>query len=150
MAIYHSLGIKSIPERVLYINEIEQADLTVLNEIGKPDFESQIDNIRVYVPLDLNHRAIIRRLWDIYVRYGDPSEKNESFFSQEVDRVISHLEIYDQVWYVREGDSGNGHSKKATDIVVEILKILEENEGCAELYPYETIEQLKKDYRIEG
>lgn len=148
MADYHPLDVRPIPERVLYINETELADLTVLNESEKYRADSASDNIRVYIPLDLNHHAIIRRLNDIYLRYGDPSEKNESEFYMETCRVISHLEIYDQVWFVREGDSGNGHSHKATAVVMEILKILEDNEGCAELFPYNVIQQLKEDYKV--
>lgn len=148
MATHHSLDIKTIPEKVLYINETELADLTVLNEYPQNKDASASDNIRVYVPLDLNHDAIIRRLRDIYFRYGDPTEANEFSFRMEVERIIAHLEIYDQVWYVRQGNSGNGHSKYATELVQEIIGILEENEGCAELFPYETIEQLRADYGL--
>ena len=42
--------------------------------------------------------------------------------SAEVGRVISQLEIYDQVWHARGDDAGNGHSRRATGIVKEIVQ----------------------------
>lgn len=41
------------------------------------------DNIRVYVPLDLSRDAILRRLQDIYERYGYMTEANEFKIRQE-------------------------------------------------------------------
>lgn len=148
MAQHHSLDINTIPEKTLYVNETDLADLTVLDDYPPNADVSALDNVRIYVPLDLNHHAIIRRLRDIYIRYGSPEESTESYFCQEVGRIIVHLEIYDQIWFARQGDSGNGHSQYATELVLEIISILEENEGCAELFPYETIEELKNEYKL--
>ena len=56
--------------------------------------------------------------------------------------------IYDQIWFAKQGDFGNRHSRKATLLADEIIKILEENEGCANLFPYDIIEMLMKEYKI--
>ena len=151
MAEHHSLDIKPIPEEVLFINETALSDLTVLNDPqGKVDSDAKcVDNIRVYIPLDINANAIMRRIYDIYNRYGEVEEDNEFSVSSEVGRVISQLEIYDQIWHARGDDAGNGHSKKATDIVKEIVQYLMDNEGCAEMYPYDVIEELCSDYKLE-
>ena len=146
MATHHSLDISPIPEKVLYINETELADITALNDYPPDSDGKQNDNVRVYVPLDLNHRAIIRRLNDIYRRYKSPDWSNESSFWQETNRLIAELEIYDQVWSVREGVCENGHSKKATDLAIEMISILESDEGSAECFPFEKVEALREEY----
>ena len=106
------------------------------------------DHIRVYVPLDISREAILRRIQCIYNRLGSPSWENESDFISEIGGIISQLEIYDQIWFARQGDSGNGHSKYATMLADEIIKVLEEDEGCAEMFPYEMFEELKTEYKI--
>ncbi|MBQ8639212.1 MAG: hypothetical protein IJ468_08585 [Lachnospiraceae bacterium] len=161
MATHHSLDIKPVPENVLYINETTLADLTApevnqtrgrcksANQSGEPGaIPDETDNVRVYLPLDINRQAVIRRLQDVYMRYGCPSGENEFCFKSEINRIISQLEIYDQVWFVRRGDCGNGHSENATELVKEVIRILEIEEGCAESFPYETIEQLRKEYGL--
>lgn len=111
------------------------------------------DNIRVYIPLDLSFDSIIRRRNYIYSVLGKPAEKNEFAFETEVGHIISELEIYDQVWVVREisdikitGETL--HSKRGMELAEEIVRILEEHEGNAELFPYETIDELKKEYSL--
>ena len=151
MAEHHSLDIKPIPEEVLYVNETYLSDMTVVNNLnGDIEADSkETDNVRVYIPLDINAKAIMRRINSIYYRYGDVDEDNEFAISGEVEQVISHLEIYDQIWHARGDDAGNGHSKKATDIVKEIIQYLMDNEGSAEMYPYDVIEELCRDYGVE-
>ena len=39
--------------------------------------EAEKDNRRVYVPIDLNKKAILRRLDEIIRRYGAANERNE-------------------------------------------------------------------------
>lgn len=149
MTTHHTLDIHPKPEKVLYINEPELADQTVLNYERISKLEEQPgDNIRIYVPLDLNHDAILRRLNDIYYRYDNLTEFNELIIQQEVCILISQIEIYDQIWFVREGDCGNKHSRRATDLVKAVIAILMENEGCAEMFPYELVEELRKEYSI--
>lgn len=65
-------------------------------ELEKPD------NIRIYVPLDLNADAIIRRLNAIVSFYGEATEENEFNFSIAVSKLLSQIEIYDQIWNVRK------------------------------------------------
>lgn len=154
MAEYHNLDIKPIPESVLYINEnlladISASDIELTSEqMRTPD--TQDDNVRIYIPLDLNQSAIIRRLMHIFAMLGDVSEKNELHYSREVDRIISQLEIYDQIWFIREGDCEVSHSHKATLLAKEIIGILHENEGMGELFPYEHIEDLRREYGLQS
>ncbi len=60
---------------------------------------------------------------------------------------ISQIEIYDQVWYVRHMPDEGDHSQEAKDLVKDFVKRLEEiPDGCAECFPFDTIEELKKEY----
>ena len=78
MTTHHTLDIHPIPEKVLYINEPQLADQTLLNGEHPHNLENHPnDNIRVYVPLDLSRDAILRRLQDIYDRYGYLTEASE-------------------------------------------------------------------------
>ena len=67
---HHNLDIHPIPKEkaALYINEPWLIDETV--EIMESQPDTALDNIRVYVPLDLNKEAILRRLRDV-----NPSRK---------------------------------------------------------------------------
>lgn len=101
----------------------------------------------MYIPLDLNKKAILRRLDDIIMRYGEANEGNESDFSMDVDRLISQIEIYDQIWYVRHMPENRSHSSEAIALVQEFVARLEEiPDGCAELFPFETIADLNAEY----
>lgn len=51
--------------------------------------------------MDLNKDAILRRLDNIIGLYGEAREDNEIEFSIDVGMIISQLEIYDQIWFVR-------------------------------------------------
>ena len=68
-------------------------------------------------------------------------------FSVDVDALISQIEVYDQIWYVRHMPKEGDHSQKAIDLVKDFIKRLEEiPDGCAECFPFDTIEQLKGEY----
>ena len=129
MSLHHALDVEPVSEKALYVHESDladpsQADVPVPSTAqGKPldrrerlqlELRSQPeDNVRVYIPLDINENAILRRLHHIFWKYGDVSEANEAPFRSEVETLVSQVEIYDQVWFVRDGDSGNHHSGKA-------------------------------------
>ena len=51
--------------------------------------------------MDLNKDAILRRLDNIIELYGEAREDNEIKFSIDIGMIISQLEIYDQIWFVR-------------------------------------------------
>ena len=73
--IHHRLDPYPIPKdkTPLYINEPSLIDKsisdTLPNDAGEPEFQE--DNIRVYIPLDLNREAILRRLRMIIARHGE-------------------------------------------------------------------------------
>ena len=74
-------------------------------------------------------------------------------FSYQVGKIISQLEIYDQVWVAR--DLGNAvkvaehlHSKNGIELAGKIINILLEDEGCAESFPYDVVDELKVEFGI--
>lgn len=181
---HHNLAIKPIPEKVLYINE---PDITGMFCGSGPEFmpdweqlyranqaadnaswyaEQAPDHVRVYVPLDLSKDSILAYFKAVLACFQRADERNESEFSSSIDQVITRLEIYDQVWFVREmskrrkdestcpDDSAqpSRHSRHAAEIarviVDELLRVA--NDGCsAELFPYETIDMLCQEYGFE-
>ena len=152
---HHTLDIHPIPEgQALYINEPWLVDDSLFQygpREKEPDYVA--DNVRVYIPLDLNRDAILRRLRQICARHGDVDWENESEFSCDVARLICQIEIYDQVWHSRHPITKAGrvskHSAEGADLVGEVIKILQEvgDNGSGETFPYEIIEELKKEYK---
>ena len=59
------------------------------------------------------------------------------------------LTMYDQVWYARGDGAGNGHSKRATKLAKSMIDVLMENEGCAEMFPYDVVQNLSDDYGFD-
>ena len=109
-----------------------------------------MDNVRIYVPIDLNGDSILRRLSRIIMKYGEANERNEWDFSSDVNMIISQLEIYDQVWYDRHMPTEGKHSEEAITLAGDIVKILERiPDGCVETFPFELIEELKREYGLE-
>ncbi|GAB1475499.1 hypothetical protein MASR2M70_03310 [Bacillota bacterium] len=79
--------------------------------------------------------------------YGEANEKNEMTFEADVNGIIFEVEIYDQIWYAREISLQGKHSVKAIELVKEIIARLENiPDGCAECFPFETIDELENEY----
>lgn len=131
----------------MFINETWLVDRSLLGEHLHREPEEKEDNIRIYVPIDLNRESIIRRLENIISRYGEASEYNEFNFSQDVDAIIAQIEIYDQIWFVRHMPPNRKHSLEAVELVKEFATRLEEiPDACTECFPFETIDELKREY----
>ena len=45
-------------------------------------------------------------------------------------------------------ENGIRHSKQGIALVQEIIEFLEEDEGCAETFPYETIDRLREEWNL--
>ena len=63
------------------------------------------------------------------------------------------MEIYDQVCgtrnceeSVQEGLGGVRHSREGIELARRIAEYLEENDGTAELFPWDEIEELRKEF----
>lgn len=154
----HKLDIAPIPEQVLFINEPWMIDESIDNFHLKgkintmPDNEP--DNVRIYLPMDLNKTAILRRLDAVINRYGEANEMNEMNFSADVSLLVYQIEVYDQVWYARPGEvdgipgiEGAKHSTKAVALVKEFIAKLETIcDGGAECFPFELIDELRAEY----
>lgn len=84
---HHKLDIHPIPENVLYINELslaakvpyETKQKTEKALTGKTVPDGGIlpdDNVRIYVPMDLNTDNIMRQLQSLYNTLGYPDDEN--------------------------------------------------------------------------
>lgn len=160
----HKLDYKPIPEEVLYINELDLADSVPYETniemekalTGKRKKEGGVlpdDNVRIYVPIDINPEAIMWRLNFLFVTMDYSTEDNESAYSFAVRRIISQLEIYDQVCVTRNFENsvqkelvGVRHSREGIELAKRIADYLEENDGTAELFPWDEIEKLRKEF----
>lgn len=84
----------------------------------------------------------------------NPDETNELEFSYQIGKIISQLEIYDQVCATR--DLGNTvkieehlHSKKGIEPADKTISFLLEDEDCAERFPYDVVDELKKNLEYD-
>lgn len=95
-------------------------------------------------------------MWQLEVLYntlGDVEEKNEFAYRDGVQKLIYQLEVYDQVWIERNLTKviGNGekiHSEQGRELAQKMIEYLESEEGSAELFPYEIIDELKEEYGV--
>ena len=101
--------------------------------------------------MDLNADIIMWQLYSPHSTLGYPIEKNESAYCSGVGKVISQLEIYDQVWAARnledtvqKEDGGVRHSHQGIELAKQIVKYLEDIEGTAEHFPYDEIQELRE------
>ena len=148
---HHTLDVHPIPKEKtpMFINEPWLIDRTIFETATSlsPEPEQEEDNIRVYIPLDINREAIFRRLHEIVYRYEEANEANEFNFESEVEQLVSQIEIYDQIWYVRHMPKEGKHSAEAISLVREFISRLEEiPDGCAETFPFEMIDELTEEY----
>lgn len=146
---HHRLDPYPIPkERTpLYVNEPWLADKTLLELPPNREPDKKEDNVRIYIPMDLNRDAILRRLDRVIYQYGEANEDNEMEFSTDVGMILSQLEIYDRIWFVRHMPEEGEHSREGIELVKKIVERLEGiPDGCAECFPFEMIDELKREY----
>lgn len=117
---HHNLDPYPVPrDKVpLYVNEPNVVDITLQEYFELAANPNPEDNVRIYVPLDLNAEAILRRLDYVIYRYGESTEANECKFRSDVMMIIAQLEIYDQVWYVRHMPEEGFHIVEAKALAV--------------------------------
>lgn len=153
MSYHHRIDPKPVPEQVSYINEpwiVDSTKMPMQEGKFKPEelIDQSPDNVRVYVPLDISHSAVMRRLHAVIQKYGEANEENEFSFEAEVCMLISQIEIYDQIHYVRSGMEGK-HSEEAINLIRDFVDQLKEiPDGCAELFPFELIDELEEEYGL--
>ena len=147
---HHDLDPYPIPrdKNPLFINEpwlIDKYMFDYAERVKEP--EDTEDNVRVYIPLDLNRDAIMRRLRLLIGHYEEANEDNELDFSSDVSMLISQIEVYDQIWFVRHMPKEGKHSIEAINLVKEFIAELESiPDGCAERFPFEQIDELREEY----
>ena len=84
----------------------------------------------------------------VICHYGEASERNESEFRTDVAMLVSQIELYDQIWYVRHMAQAVGkHISDAVELIKEFVSRLEEiPDGCSEIFPFDLIDELKSEY----
>ena len=145
---HHALDAYPIPKQkeALYINEPWLIDDSLLEYPINKEPEGQYDNVRIYIPMDLNRESILRRLRYVIAKFGAASEYNEAEYIIAVNQLISQIEIYDQIWFVRNIPKSGNHSLEARDLVIEFISILEDiPDECAERFTFDIIKELKEE-----
>lgn len=135
----------------LYLNTPSLIDPSFVELYSDDDLnpDPAPDNVRFYIPLDVNHNAILRRLEYLIYRYGEANEGNEVDFALDVDRLITQIHYYDRVWYVRHMPEEGSHSAEGIALAKDFIELLKTvPDGCAERFPFETIEELQKEYLV--
>lgn len=100
----HKLDNHPISERMIYVNDLQLAnDVPYETEreleaaaTGNREMEGGIlldDNVRIFVPMDLNADAIMRQLYMLYDALGPVDEGNECNYSSSLARIILQLEV---------------------------------------------------------
>lgn len=131
-----------------YLTDIEKAKSSKF-----PD-----DNVRVYVPINISADSILYEVNQVYDRLGLPDGYNDFSFFEEMRKIYRKLDIYDEVLMERYPEkaihyhvenSDFSHSENVIQVVNEMIQIMEDNEGCGELFPYEAINALRDDYFLD-
>ena len=93
---HHTLDPYPIPKdkSPLYVNEPWLIDKTLPDYHIAPEPDNNDDNVRIYVPIDLNNDAILRRLDRLIVHY---EEANGFEFTNDVN--ITRLCFYAELIY---------------------------------------------------
>ena len=161
MSDHHPLDVWPLPrdQKPMFINEPWLVDESIYFNSTKQmmaarEPEDEEDNRRVYIPLDLNKSAFLRRLDYVLSKYPDITWENESNVSSDVRAILSQIEIYDQLWFVREekfdtDENGMicGHSRHAADVIKDFISKLETVDTCED-FPHDIIDELKKEYEL--
>ncbi|WP_303790689.1 hypothetical protein [Ruminococcus flavefaciens] len=149
---HHNLDAYPLPKesKPLFINEPWLIDKS-LQWIQQIEYDPaplpDSDNIRVYIPMDISKSSILRRLDEVIGHYGAAMEANEMDYAYDVVNLIAQIEIYDQIWFIRHMPKQGKHSLEAIELVKEFVKKLEDiEEGDSEMFPYNTIDILKKEF----
>ena len=154
---HNKLDVFPMPEdeKPLYINEpwlIDRSLEWIMQERVSAESLTDEDNIRVYLPMDISKASILRRLDWVIKHYGEVSFwNNELDFGCDVQNLISQIEIYDQIWFVRHMPKQGRHSAEAIELVKKFIEKLKEiPDGDGEMFPYNTIEELQKEYNDQS
>ena len=153
MTYHHRIDPKPVPEQVSYINEpwiVDETKMPMQEGKFRPEelIDKSSDNVRVYIPLDINHAAVMQRLYAVIQKYGEANEENEFAFEADVCRLVAQVEIYDQIHYLR-GNMEGKHSEEARTLIRDFVGQLKAiPDGCAELFPFELIDELEEEYDL--
>ena len=133
----------------LYLDEQWLIDDTYY-EFKNLNPQDKSDNVQVFIPLNLNKYQILRRLDRVISEFGAASERNEFAYRRAVEKILTQLEIFDQIWCERMSIEDGKHYSLTIEIAEKVIKKLEAiPDACAECFPFETIDELKEEYLQE-
>jgi len=94
--------------------------------------------------MDLSKQLIPDSLDYIILHHGEANAYNENAFTRDVSRLLLRIDLYDQIWRERHALDSETHSPEAIELIQEFIKRLESiPDGCAEIFPFEMIEELR-------
>lgn len=112
------------------------------------------DNVRIYVPMDINQEQILFKLESIFDELGELTWRTESDYAVRVWQLMTLLKVYDQSLIaqgsfptVQTGETV--HSKLAIETAKKMCRILIRNEGTGDTFPYDEIAELSQEYGFE-
>ena len=103
----------------------------------------------------LSKDSILEKLTQIVQRYGEANELNEFYFSRDVDLLIDEFKRYERNLIRETGNADpqrpeQRHSPEMIDLVTAFVKqLIAIPDGCAEVFPFETVDELCEEYGIE-
>ena len=110
--------------------------------------EVSSDSVQVYAPIDLNPKEILRRLEYVLSSFGEISEENEAAIAYEVFNLISQMEVYNRYWQKQR--NLETHCSETVELARRFIEVLDEYQySNTELFPFEEIEYLSKEYGID-
>lgn len=158
--------VTEIPEDALIVNDLsitgfsedfgwKDDDLKLLE--GKKISEGGLlpeDNVRIYVPMDINQKLILFKLELLFDELGELTWRTESEYARRVWQLMTLLKVYDQSLIaqgsfptVQTGETV--HSKLAIETAKKMCRILMRNEGTGDTFPYDEIAELSQEYGFE-
>ena len=99
----------------LYLDEQWLIDDTYY-EFKNLNPQDKSDNVQVFIPLNLNKDQILRRLDRVISEFGAASERNEFAYRRAVEKILTQLEIFDQIWCERMSIEDGKHYSLTTQL----------------------------------
>ena len=106
------------------------------------------DNVRVYIPLDINENAILRRLHHIFWKYGDVSEATRLRFAAKWKPWSLKWRYTTRFGLRATGIVETITAEKLRHSCKRLCSWLMEHPGCGERFPMDLVEELRREYQL--
>ena len=100
----------------------------------------------VYYKIEVSPELILTRLHRLEMIYHMATESNEYCISEDVQHLLEQIAVWDRTMKRRDSIKAK-HHPETIEFMREFIKALEEfPNGGAELFPFEMIDKLTKEY----